>query len=150
MRQAVGAVSRGSLTPLDDAGGDLAAVAQIDLVVDATDPGPDRLIRRSAVAFLPAMGYLQGTDHLSYRDQPQRPGAACACPFRGAKRGANVGRRQATSGDTQPWLVQLDGSSGHVQRRAAMERMRLKSGTGKAKPDMRVHDARWLPSDHNA
>src|SRR5215831_8592927 len=63
-----------ALTPLDDAGKDPAAVAQIDLVVSTTDPGPDRLIRRSAVAFLPAMGYLQGTDHLSCSDQPQQPG----------------------------------------------------------------------------
>jgi len=35
---------------LGDAGWDPAAVAQIDLGVNATDPGPDRLIRRSAVA----------------------------------------------------------------------------------------------------
>jgi hypothetical protein len=54
-----------ALTLLDDAGTDPAAVAQIDLVVGATDPGPDRLIRRSAVASLSAMVYLQGTDHLS-------------------------------------------------------------------------------------
>jgi hypothetical protein len=46
---------------------------------------------------------------------------------RGAKRGANAGRRQATPGDGQPWFVQLDGPSGHVQPRAATGRMRLKS-----------------------
>ena len=45
-----------------------------------------------------------------------------------APRGANAGGRQATSGDNQPWFVQLGGSSGHVQPRAATWRMRLKSG----------------------
>ena len=46
--------------------------------------------------------------------------------FRGAKRGANVGRRQATSGDNQPQLLQLDRPLGHTQPRAATRRMRLK------------------------
>jgi hypothetical protein len=56
------------------------------------------------------------------------PGAARVRRFRGAKRGANVGRCQATSGDKGPWFVQLDGPSGHTQHRAATLRMRLKSG----------------------
>ena len=46
---------------------------------------------------------------------------------KGAKRGANVGSYQATSGDNQPWFVQLDGPSGHLQQRAATGRMRLKA-----------------------
>jgi len=40
------------LIPLDDVGGDSAALAQIDLVVGATDPGPHRLIRRSVAGIL--------------------------------------------------------------------------------------------------
>jgi len=39
----------------------------------------------------------------------------------------NAGRRQATSGDNQPWFVQLDRSSGHTQQRPATLRMRLKA-----------------------
>jgi hypothetical protein len=92
-----------ALTPLDDAGRDPAAVAQIDLVVSATDPGPDRLIRWSAVAFLPAMGYLQGTDHLSCSDQPQGPGHLPRRPVPGSQTGSQ--RRQA---------------SGHIRRQRAM------------------------------
>jgi hypothetical protein len=53
---------------------------------------------------------------------------------RGAKRGANAGRRQATPGDSQPWLVQLDGPSGHTQQRPATGRMRLKSGRPAVRP----------------
>jgi hypothetical protein len=45
----------------------------------------------------------------------------------GANWGANAGRRQATPGDSQPWLVQLAGPSGHTQQRAATWRMRLKA-----------------------
>ena len=91
-----------ALTPLDDAGRDPAAVAQIDLVVSATDPGPDRLIRRSAVASLPAVGYLQGPITCPAVINRSAPAAAGVRRFRGAKRGANVGRRQATSGDNRP------------------------------------------------
>ena len=74
------------------------------------------------------MGYPHGADRLPCRDQPRRPGRRPRPPIRGAKRGANVGSRQATSGDNQPWLVQLDGPSGHAQQHEATERMRLKSG----------------------
>jgi hypothetical protein len=55
------------------------------------------------------------------------PAAARVRRFRGAKWGANAGRRQATPGDSQPWFVQLDGPSGHVQQYAATLRMRLKA-----------------------
>ena len=48
--------------------------------------------------------------------------------FRGAKRGANVGRRQAAPGDNEPRFPQLDRPSGHSQPRAATTRMRLKIG----------------------
>jgi hypothetical protein len=74
------------------------------------------------------MGYPHGADHLPCRDQPQPSAAARVRRFRGAKRGANVGRRQATPGDNGPWFVQLDGPSGHTQQRAATWRMRLKGG----------------------
>ena len=60
--------------------------------------------------------------------------AARVCRFRGAKRGANADSRQATSGDSQPWFVQLDGPSGHTQQRAATKRMRLKSGRSAVRP----------------
>ena len=40
------------LIPLDDVGGVWAALAQIALVVGATDPGPHRLIRRSVAGIL--------------------------------------------------------------------------------------------------
>jgi len=36
------------------------------------------------------------------------PAAARVRRFQGAKRGTNLGRRQATPGDSQPWLVQLN------------------------------------------
>jgi hypothetical protein len=48
MRRAGVASSRGGVVPLDDAGGDSAAVAQVDRVAGVTDPGPGRLIRRTA------------------------------------------------------------------------------------------------------
>jgi hypothetical protein len=85
-----------ALTPLDDAGRDPATVAQIDLVVSATDPGPDRLIRQSAVASLPVMGYLQGTWHLPCRDQSQRPGRRPRPPIPGSQTGS---QRRQMSGD---------------------------------------------------
>src|SRR5262249_61760580 len=44
--------SRGGLTLPNDAGGDPAAVAQNDRVGGATEPVPERLIRRSAVKIL--------------------------------------------------------------------------------------------------
>jgi SIR2-like domain len=55
--------------------------------------------------------------------------------FWGAKRGANVGRRQAISGDNEPWFVQLDAPPGHTQPRAPPRRMRLTS----EKPQVRLH-----------
>ena len=45
----------------------------------------------------------------------------------GAKRGANAGRRQAKSGDNEPWFPQLTGLSGGAQQHAATPRMRLKA-----------------------
>jgi hypothetical protein len=110
--------SRGGLILLDDAGGDPAAVAEIYLVVGATDPGPGRFIRRSAVeilvedgvivaavmASISAMGYLWGADHLSCRDQPQRPGRRPRPPIPGSQTGSQ--RRQALGHITrQPAMV---------------------------------------------
>jgi hypothetical protein len=51
-------------------------------------------------------------------------------------RGANVGRSQATSGDNQPWFVQLDAPSGHTQPHAATGRMRLKRKVGGSTPPL--------------
>jgi hypothetical protein len=52
--------SRGGLILLEDAGGNPAAVAQIDLVLGATDPGRGRLTRRSAVEIVVEdKGYLR-------------------------------------------------------------------------------------------
>ena len=42
--------------------------------------------------------------------------------------GTTGGRRQAKSGDNQPWFPQLDRPSGHTQSHAATRWMRLKSG----------------------
>jgi hypothetical protein len=103
--------------PQDDAARDPAAVAQIDRVAGATDPGPGRLIRRAAVeiviedeaifaaivAALPVMGCLHGADYLSCRDQPQRPGRRRCPPVPGSQTGSQ--RRQA---------------SGHIRRQPAM------------------------------
>jgi hypothetical protein len=69
---------------LDDAGGDLAAVAQIDLVVGATDPESDRLICRSAVEIL-------FEAHL-WSD----------CGVQGSKRGASNRRLRAAKSYVQP------------------------------------------------
>src|SRR5262245_44858698 len=91
-----------ALTPLDGAGGDPAAVAHIDPVVSATDPGPDRVIRRSVVASLPAMGDLQGACHLSCRDQPPRPGRRPRPPIPGSQTGS---QRRQTSVRRQPAMV---------------------------------------------
>jgi hypothetical protein len=46
--------------------------------------------------------------------------------FRGAKRRANVGRRQATSGGNELRFPQVDRLLGHTQPHAATARMRLK------------------------
>jgi hypothetical protein len=104
---------------LDDTGG-IRVPAQLDLVVGATDPGPDRLIRRTADEIIvEGDGYLRRRrgvhtgDGLPARWPVTRPAvinrnapaAAGVRRFRGAKRGANVGRHQATSGDNQPWFV---------------------------------------------
>ena len=59
---------------------------------------------------------------------PPAPRALAVLRGWGAKRGANVGRRQATPGDNQPWFPQLDCPSGLIQPRAATWRMRLKIG----------------------
>ena len=81
--------SRGGLMPLDGAGGDSAAVAQISLVAGATDPSrtvtstgpPSRSSSRTTVIFaaivasMPAIGYPHGTDYLSCRDQLSAPAA---------------------------------------------------------------------------
>jgi len=134
--------------PQDDAARDPAAVAQIDRVAGATDPGPGRLIRRAAaeiviedeaifaaiVAALPVMGCLHGADHPARAAIGRATAAAARVSIRGAKRGANAGRRQATPGDNQPWLVQLVCPSGHVQQRAATRRMRPKSGRPAVRP----------------
>jgi len=79
--------------PLDGAGGDSAAVAQISLVAGATDPSrtvtstgpPSRSSSRTTVIFaaivasMPAIGYPHGTDYLSCRDQLSAPAAAHVC-----------------------------------------------------------------------
>jgi|SRR6516162_1879347 len=57
---------------------------------------------------------LSSADALGERVLAQPRGRSCPPVPRGAKRGANVGRCQATSGDNPPWFVQLDGPSGHV------------------------------------
>ena len=81
-------------------------------------------------------GCLQGCDHDLDWCHPgdggaghgeDVPAAAAVCQFGEPNRGANVGSCQATLGDNQPWLVQLDGPSGHAQPRAATLRVRLKS-----------------------
>ena len=84
----------------------------------------------AAVAALPAMGYPHGTAPITRPAAINRNASAAArvCRFRGAKRDANVGRRQATSPDNQRWFVQLTGPSGHTQPRAPTRRMRLKNG----------------------
>jgi hypothetical protein len=120
-------------------------------VVGAADPEPQRLIRWAAlevvfendgylgaiVASMPVMGYLRGADHLLCRDQA--PAAATAPPsIRGAKRGANLGRRQATPGDNQPQFPQLDRPSGLVQPHAATRRMRLKAEARVGRPGVGV------------
>jgi len=69
------------------------------------------------------------------------PAAAGVRRFRGAKRGANAGRRQATPGDSQPWLVQLDGPSGHTQQREATWRMRLKAEGQRFDPPLTTSSA---------
>lgn len=87
--------SRGGVIPLDDVGGDSAAVAQLDRVAGATDPGPEGLIRRAAaeivvegngylrpvVASVRVMGHLQSADYLSCRDYatPRPPLASAGC-----------------------------------------------------------------------
>jgi hypothetical protein len=63
-----------------------------------------------------------------------RASAAARRRFRGAKRGANARRHQATPGDNQPWFPQLDRASGHTQPHAATRRMRLKSGRSAVRP----------------
>ena len=86
MRQASATVLPWRLYSAGDAATDPAAVAQIDLVVSATDPQPDRLTPGPpsitvveddgyrVVASPSAMRYPHGADHLPYRDQEQRPG----------------------------------------------------------------------------
>jgi hypothetical protein len=86
------------------------------------------VIFAAIVAFMPVMGCLRGADHPPRAAIGRATAAAARVSIRGAKRGANAGRRQATPGDNQPWLVQLDGPSGHTQQRPATLRMRLKSG----------------------
>jgi hypothetical protein len=92
------------------------------------DPGRQRLGWPSASTWqgrLPSWGLVLGMRPLRVVGIPNMGGAN---ENGGAKRGANVGRCQATSGDNQPWFPQLDGPSSHTQPHAATERMRLKSG----------------------
>jgi len=53
-------------------------------------------------------------------------GCRLALSIRGAKRGANASRHQATLGDSRPWFAQLDPPSGLIQPCGATRRMRLK------------------------
>jgi hypothetical protein len=48
--------------------------------------------------------------------------------MRGAKRGANGGRRRPTQGDHERQLMQLEGAYGHSRRRSAIVELRLVSG----------------------
>ena len=91
---------------------------QVDLVVGAADPEPHRFLRRATieivfeddgylrciVASMPVMGHLHGTDHLPYRDQPQRPGRRPRPPIPGSQTGS---QRQQTPGHVgrQPAMV---------------------------------------------
>ena len=94
-------------------------------------------------------GEHSGRDHRSAgrdtggaTDPPYRPSAASATlsarlqignwrpryyRVRGAKRGANEGRRRATQGDPKRRSMQLDGTSGDSQRPSATVRLRLTS-----------------------
>jgi hypothetical protein len=94
-----------------DARGELPAESgvvlgvQVHLVGGAADPGPHRLIRRVTLEIVFAEdGHLCCDRGLHAGDgRDRRPTAAAVhASIRGAKRGANVGRRQATSGDNQP------------------------------------------------
>jgi hypothetical protein len=136
------------LIPLDDVGGDSAALAQIALVVGATDPESHRLIRRSVAGILFEDGRLssppswlpgrrlataQYRSPLAVINSAPRPPPTPA-DSGGAKRGASTGRRQATPGDSQRRVPQLDRLSDHAQPRAATARMRLKSGRSAVRP----------------
>jgi len=68
------------------------------------------------------------------RVRPVVLGGSWSSSSKGSQTGANVSRRQATSGDNQPRLVQLDGPSGHTQDCPATLRMRLKSGRSAVRP----------------
>jgi hypothetical protein len=105
---------------LDDAAG-IRVIAQLDLVVGATDPGPGRLIRRAAVEIvIEGDGYLRRrrgvpagdgaactvAGYLPCRDQPQRPGRRCP-PVPGSQRRQSSGhaRRQPAMVGAGSWPV---------------------------------------------
>jgi len=85
------------------------------------------------VAAMPEIGCLDCAGHLSRRDYPQHPGRRSRPPVAGSQ----TSQRRQASGHIrrhQPWLVQLDGPSGHTLQRAGTLRTRLKSGRSAVRP----------------